>query len=152
MQVSMKIGAAVGGSASSSWKGFKVDADLLHNRLLMFATTIELAQVEELLVKIGERTRMSGSARVFKIPSKSIDETIELLRQRWPGVRANPLKIRFPVKSQESQDSSTESSLPIRSTDHEPASLVGFNQARRLDETVPPKSPNREFLRPTQED
>ena len=139
-------------NASSSWKGFKVDADLPHNRLLLFATTIEFAQVEELLVKIGERNRMSGSARVFKIPSKSIDETIELLRQRWPGVSDNPLEIRLPVKSQESKDSSTESRIPIRSTDHRPKSLVGFNQTRKPDEIVPPKSPNREFLQPTQVD
>ncbi len=137
---------------SNSWKGFKVEADLPHNRLLLFATTPELAQVEELLIKIGERVRLTSNERVMKLPAKTIDETIELLRQQWPKVSDSPLEIQLPQKPKESADSSTKAEVTTKTSESKPTSLVGFNQSPIKDNGDLQEKPQFGFPEPTQED
>jgi type II secretory pathway component GspD/PulD (secretin) len=90
-----------GSSSNSGWSGFRVEPDPPNNRLFLFATDAELAQVEELLVKIGERSaivenRSDRRIRVVDVSLASPDQTIEQLRELWPSVGDNPLRIDIP--------------------------------------------------------
>ncbi len=71
---------------------FRVEADVEHNRLLLWANPVELAEVEALLVKLGEIPAAgSGAANVRVIEggdAKENAEFIERLRRVWPSVRA----------------------------------------------------------------
>ncbi len=136
----------------STWKGFKVDADLPHNRLLMFATTTEFAQVEELLVKIGERDRLSANTRVIKLPAESIDDMIERLRQQWPGVSDNPLEIQLPGKLDPSQDATAEPLKTTKLSSSKPTALVGFTQSPGSETSASRIQPQAGFAEPTPED
>jgi type II secretory pathway component GspD/PulD (secretin) len=79
---------------------FRVDADVEHNRLLLWANPVELAEVEALLVKLGEIPAAgSGAANVRVIEggdAKENAEFIERLRRIWPSVAPNELQTPAP--------------------------------------------------------
>ena len=74
---------------------FRVDADVEHNRLFVRANKIEMAEVDKLLVKLGEIPAQGGSAETRrKIDAGGPQETEELLeriRRDWPSLAPNPL-------------------------------------------------------------
>jgi type II secretory pathway component GspD/PulD (secretin) len=74
---------------------FRVDADIEHNRLLLLANEIELTEVDNLLVKLGEIPGKGGSNETTRvIETGSAQETEELLdriRRQWPSISPNPL-------------------------------------------------------------
>ena len=78
-------------------KEFRVDADVEHNRLLLWANEIELASVEALLVKLGEIPAAgSGPAGVRVIDGGSAaeaDELLQRIRRVWPSIAPNPLLV-----------------------------------------------------------
>jgi hypothetical protein len=78
-------------------KKFRVDADVEHNRLLMWANDVELEEVNRLLVKLGELpggAGLGGRTRVLDTvtPEESRD-LLERLRRVWPSIGNNPLEI-----------------------------------------------------------
>jgi type II secretory pathway component GspD/PulD (secretin) len=102
---------------------FRVDADVEHNRLLLWANPVELAEVEALLIKLGEMPAAgSGAANVRVIEggdAKENAEFIERLRKVWPSVAPNELQTPepkpAPPKSAEPTDEKRDQ------TEHPPA-------------------------------
>ena len=90
------------GNQSSSDKDkstneFRVEADVDHNRLLLWANEVELGEVENLLVKLGEippKGSRRDTVRVIDArDSKEGEELLERIRQAWPSIAPNPLLI-----------------------------------------------------------
>lgn len=78
---------------------FRVDADVEHNRLLLWANEVELQEVQNLLVKLGEIPPAGGNRethRVIDIDPEQERELLERLRRTWPSVRPNPLRDGAP--------------------------------------------------------
>jgi hypothetical protein len=74
---------------------FRVDADVQHNWLLLWANEVERAEVENLLVKLGEIPPAGGNRntiRVIDITPEEEQELLDRLRRTWPSVRPNPLR------------------------------------------------------------
>ena len=75
---------------------FRVDADVQKNRLLLWANPVELAEVNALLVKLGE-VRATGSGRrpvrVLDVTDQQAAEILDRLETVWPRVRENPLTL-----------------------------------------------------------
>ena len=76
---------------------FQVDADIEHNRLLLRATEAELAEVRELLVKLGEVTATMPAGppvRSFPhLPAKTRRGCWNDLKRIWPSVGPNQLDV-----------------------------------------------------------
>jgi type II secretory pathway component GspD/PulD (secretin) len=80
-------------------KEFHVDADVEHNRLLLWANDVELTEIENLLAKLGEIPVKGGNpetTRVIDGGGTDTQELIEQIRRAWPSVGNNPLLIRAP--------------------------------------------------------
>ena len=75
---------------------FRVDADVQKNRLLLWANPVELAEVNALLVKLGE-VRAEGAGRrpvrVLDVTDEQAREILDRLETVWPRVRDNPLAL-----------------------------------------------------------
>lgn len=78
-------------------QGFRVDADVEHNRLLIWANEIEMAEVTNLLQKLGEIPLgdQVGSRlrRLDSIPLEDGQQILDRLRELWPAMGNNPLII-----------------------------------------------------------
>jgi type II secretory pathway component GspD/PulD (secretin) len=76
---------------------FQVEADIEHNRLLLRANDIELAEVKTLLMKLGEiapEGRNSHTTRVIPaVPGEETEKLLERLERVWPSVAPNPLDV-----------------------------------------------------------
>ncbi len=123
----------------NSWNGFKVEADIANNRLFLFATESENQQVEELLVKIGERSANSSTARVIKIAPEAFDNALETLRSQWPAISDNPLNIKAPSHSSRDDSSRRETSTtpaadaPQASKRESDVSYIAFNEIGEIE-------------------
>lgn len=81
---------------------FRVDADVENNRLLLWANEIELEEIRNLLVKLGEIRPDEGNrstVRVLNLSSDQADEFLERLRENWAADETHPLVIE-PLKSE----------------------------------------------------
>ena len=81
---------------------FRVDADVEHNRLLLWANEIELAEVQKLLVKLGEIPPRGESDTVRVLDSfegKEAEELLEQIRRVWPSLAPNALQLVPPKTS-----------------------------------------------------
>ncbi len=81
---------------------FRVGADVEHNRLMLWANKIEIQQVEELLVKLGEIPAKGGDDRIkrVRIDAGNAQEAKDLLERilaEWPLVAPNPLSAPLPA-------------------------------------------------------
>lgn len=114
---------------------FRVDADLEHNQLFLMANDVELAEVDNLLVKLGEiPAKGAGAENVRVIDSGSLQETMELLerlRREWPSVSPNPLvlppaatKNKEPETPRPTSNRSEEPAQPERTTLRQPGAGV----------------------------
>lgn len=78
-------------------KDFKVEADIENNRLLVFANTIEMDEIRDLLKKLGEipdPNAVDDGVRVFDMnPSDDPAEIMQRLKQLWQG--DNPLQFEM---------------------------------------------------------
>jgi type II secretory pathway component GspD/PulD (secretin) len=74
---------------------FRVDADIEHNRLLLLANDVELSEVDNLLVKLGEIPSKAGSAETTRVietgGDEEAEELLERIRRQWPSISPNPL-------------------------------------------------------------
>lgn len=91
---------------------FRVEADVVDNRLIVWANSIELEQVNRCLAELGEiprRDRGTDTVRTLDVGGGGDDEQVflERLRRLWPaiGKNGNKLIIDVPkVKKPEEQD------------------------------------------------
>jgi type II secretory pathway component GspD/PulD (secretin) len=78
-------------------KKFRVDADVEHNRLLLWANAVELEEINHLLVKLGEIPPEGGNSSTLRvidtIPPEEVEQLLERLRRTWPGTGRNPLEV-----------------------------------------------------------
>ncbi|MFN3152826.1 secretin N-terminal domain-containing protein [Bremerella sp.] len=93
---------------------FRVDADVVNNRLLLWANDIELEAVENLLVQLGEipsgGDSQRGRLRTLDLGSnESAQELVKKLKEVWPQVSPSPLKIEVaePKKKPEPEPEPT---------------------------------------------
>ena len=74
---------------------FRVDADVEHNWLLLWANEVELGEVDNLLVKLGEISPKEGNAATTRVldggDPQETEELLERIRRAWPSVAPNPL-------------------------------------------------------------
>jgi hypothetical protein len=78
-------------------KGFRIDADIENNRLLLWANDSELKEVRTLLVKLGEIAGEAGNPNTVRsLEPRDRQATLRLLeqlRRNWPAIGENPLRI-----------------------------------------------------------
>jgi type II secretory pathway component GspD/PulD (secretin) len=82
------------GNDSSRRDKFRVGANVESNQLLLWANEIELQEVDELLMKLGERPARRGSnhVRTLEMPlGRQAEEFLRELERAWPGMAPNPL-------------------------------------------------------------
>ena len=95
-------------------KVFKVEADVENNRLLVFANTIEMEEIRDLLKKLGEIPNpdaVDDGVRIFNMnPSDNPVEIMQQLKQLWQA--DNPLQFDLP-KQAPALDNATESNSEI---------------------------------------
>jgi len=84
-------------SQTDSSDKFKVDADVENNRLLLWANEIELREIENLLVKLGEIPPPGGNRSTQRylenLDPEDADQLLERVRKMWPGISPNELII-----------------------------------------------------------
>jgi len=82
-------------------KGFGVDADIEHNRLVLWANAEEMKRVRDLLVKLGEipAQQMARPVRIVApVDPENTTALLEKLRAAWPTAGGNELIIKAPEK------------------------------------------------------
>jgi hypothetical protein len=88
------------GQSDESQSKFRVEADVENNRLLLKANPIELEEVKQLLVKLGELPAGSGRGSPVRPldlpPGQESAARLERIRRRWPGIAPNPLVLPPP--------------------------------------------------------
>jgi type II secretory pathway component GspD/PulD (secretin) len=94
---------------------FRVDADVEFNRLLVWANEIELDEVKNLLVKLGEIPADGGDPRTIRVidtlPPDEVERILERIRKAWPSVAPNQLLLDSDDKpADESKDDSEDAS------------------------------------------
>jgi hypothetical protein len=102
-------------SQSDSSDKFRVDADVENNRLLLWANEIELREIENLLIKLGELPPAGGNRNtrrfVENLDPEEADELLERIRRLWPNIGPNELIIE-EAPAAEPNRRGTESSKP----------------------------------------
>jgi type II secretory pathway component GspD/PulD (secretin) len=139
--------------AGENSKEFHVEADVEHNRLLLWANPVELTAVEALLAKLGEIPASgngSGNIRVIDGgDARQTQELIERIRRAWPSIAPNALegpaadspldgsKEPIPRLSPPPKDLPTSLPSPSPSPSPLPSSAAGQAQAALLLIDVP---------------
>ena len=125
---------------------FRVDADVVGNRLLLWANEIEMEEVRKLLVKLGEIPAEGGNperVRVLDVPiGDSTRQLLEQLRQTWPALAPNPIVL----PPSESLPPAAEPATPPRA---DGAADEKESPAEPEGSSAPPKTPIEAELRPT---
>lgn len=89
---------------------FRVDADVVNNRLLLWANDVELEEVRNLLTKMGETPPGQNNPQTTRwMETSSPEETrklLEQLKQVWPEADQHPLRIQSPSPSRVLPDQS----------------------------------------------
>ncbi|MFM9961000.1 MAG: secretin N-terminal domain-containing protein [Planctomycetaceae bacterium] len=84
-------------TTTDSTDKFKVDADVENNRLLLWANEIELREIENLLIKLGELPPPGGNRNTQRylenLDPEDTDLLLEKVRRMWPGISPNELII-----------------------------------------------------------
>ncbi|MBI1346069.1 hypothetical protein GC163_07250 [bacterium] len=122
------FGAGSGGSSEeNASRKFRVDADVEHNRLLVWVNDIEFEEIQNLLVKLGEIPPAGSRAATFRrldsIPLEDAPYLIERLREAWPGLGDNPLQLKIHPRA----DDGDQPTLPLplnRPTKEDPSTSV----------------------------
>jgi len=103
----------------------QVEPDTERNRLLIRATDVELAEIRQLLVKLGELPAADRSSRTVRVVPTTPGDTQKLLdrlKNAWPTIAPNPLKIDAngasePGSDEDRPDPPRSRSLDLRKTD-----------------------------------
>ncbi len=82
-------------SGQQSNDSFRVDADIVNNRLLVRANEVELEEVMSILAKLGEIPQRGGSGSLTRVldvsPGEDADKFLKELEQGWKLLAPNPL-------------------------------------------------------------
>jgi type II secretory pathway component GspD/PulD (secretin) len=142
---------------------FRIEADVVANRLLVFSNKIELEQVEKCLASLGEVPRKEGSADTLRVldfgASDDEQQMLEKLRRAWPtlGKDGNKLIIDVPAKKPERtapeeapkdqpapkktvtapSASNTEPNLPLPTNGKPPIRLADLEEVTQLAQADP---------------
>jgi type II secretory pathway component GspD/PulD (secretin) len=141
------FGSSRGGRDSKEEKRpFKVDADIENNRLLLWANEVELEEVQNLLVKMGEIPAGEGSNETLRVIDLSTDEdaerVLERIRQMWPNLAPNQLQIQPPAgRSVPPAETRTAPSAASPPADEAGESDTGDDPLRMTDSGVHPSHP-----------
>jgi hypothetical protein len=118
---------------------FRVDADVENNRLLLWANPMELEEVRNLLVKLGEISSEGGNretVRVLDLPAgKDGDEVVERIRRHWPSMGPNPLVVPpqpEPPPKTAPPSAPREKSPTVPAAKSTPSKTVSFIQSAEL--------------------
>lgn len=91
---------SMGGGRSSQTDSndkFRVDADVENNRLLLWANEIELREIENLLMKLGEIPPPGGNRNTQRyldnLDPEDVEQMLERIRRIWPSISPNELLI-----------------------------------------------------------
>ncbi len=80
---------------------FRIDADVEQNRLLVWANTVELQEVQGLLIKMGEipsdQTNPQSTRTLEFASPEEADRVLQQLQQLWPNVSPNQLQVPAAV-------------------------------------------------------
>lgn len=91
---------------------FRVDADIEFNRLLLWANQIEMEEVKNLLVKLGEIPPEGGDPKTLRVldlpPGPERDRLLQQLREAWPSLSPNPLLLPSEQSPSEAESESKE--------------------------------------------
>jgi len=125
--------------------GFRADADIERNRLLLWANETEMAEVRKFLEKLGEIPGRSGNPHTVRFLEPRDDQdvlrTLEQLRRMWKG--PNELQIETPEIEQEQEEEKDPSAVNARPsgarTDEPTADCAVYRVATRI---LPDRSPN----------
>lgn len=124
---------------------FRVDADVENNRLLLWANEIELREIENLLMKLGEIAPPGGNRNTQRylenLDPEDADQLLERIRRIWPSISPNELIIddagsaRRLSPSQPNPTESPETSAP----NGESATEKPAKKTKTPKGTIPPK-------------
>ena len=114
---------------------FKVEADLDKNRLLLRANTVELAEIKNLLKKLGEdpdkivvRPINQNRMKVYQLPAKDTQEVLERLKKLWP--LENKLEIDIQDEKKAKPAIPSETATALKTTSVTSSSKYQFTVAR----------------------
>jgi type II secretory pathway component GspD/PulD (secretin) len=100
-------GPSLGRGQSKKPDEFRVDADVEYNRLLLWANEVEMEEVNNLLVKLGEIPPEGGDTSTIRVldvlPGPEKERLLERIRRVWPSLAPNPLVTPKAEESAESQ-------------------------------------------------
>ena len=135
--------------------GFKVDADVENNRLLLLANEAEMEEVMNLLVKLGEIPAEGGDPSKVRVidslPGPELEKLLKQIEKAWPSMAPNPLVVpdteakdkaaeRAPggetTDRQTGTQPTTSSESPFRFAQHE----TSGEESTPAEETTPPVS------------
>ena len=133
-----------GSSQTDSNDKFKVDADVENNRLLLWANEIELREIENLLMKLGEISPPGGNRNTQRylehLDPDDAEQLLERIRRIWPSISPNELLIDDAGPSrQPRQTESPETSAPRNESSKEkPAAKPKGSKAATPKKSAPP--------------
>jgi type II secretory pathway component GspD/PulD (secretin) len=143
-----KLFGATGDAAKSGSGAPQVDADPTTRQLLIRGTAGQIAQIREMLRKMGESdskdtaTASMSNMRTIPMSQRSVRSVIDRLEEIWPSVRpANKLRVVTP-------SSSIPTSRPSESSEGSP---IPPQLLERLRRGPPPPRMNREEKGPSAE-
>jgi len=103
---------------------FRVDADLEYNRLLLWANDIEVKEVENLLVKLGEIPPKGGDPATIRVldlvPGPERDRLLEQIRRAWPSIAPNQLLLPPDEKTEEKEKAEEKAKSDVPKEDRQP--------------------------------
>ena len=112
----MDYGSQSNADKEKTTNEFRVEADVDHNRLLLWANEVELGEVENLLVKLGEippKGSRRDTVRVIDVrDGKEGEELLEKIRRAWPNIAPNPLLVNPAPAEEKTPPKSLKEQLP----------------------------------------
>ncbi|MFI4875042.1 MAG: secretin N-terminal domain-containing protein, partial [Blastopirellula sp. JB062] len=129
---------------------FRVDADVISNRLLLWANEIELQEINKLLVQLGEIPPEGTPGDLVRRVDVGDAETARRLMDRveklWPGAGANRLQIDLPAPKAATEEKEPTPQAPTGTEDKAtslPRGKFRFAQERKsVNETVDSEEKN----------
>lgn len=136
-------------SQTDSSDKFRVDADVENNRLLLWANDIEVREIENLLMKLGEIAPPGGNRNTMRmldsLDPEDSEKLLERIRRIWPGISPNELIIDdagpAPRSRRPEPTESPETSAPRKeSSEKKPAAKTKNSKAGSPKKSVPPSA------------
>jgi type II secretory pathway component GspD/PulD (secretin) len=124
---------------------FRVDADIERNRLLLWCTEAELAEVKSFLEKLGEIPGRSGNPNTVRfLDPRSAEDTIKLLEQiqrTWQG--PNKLDVTVPEPEEDATEEGPEPESKVKAPQAKTTSVdqASFFVAAQAAEEQAPQVP-----------